>query len=141
MFDVSEVDEQHSQLISMLNRLNDAVKNSESREDIYRIIDDVIAFTHLHFATEEQLMIQSGYPEIESHKNMHTQLIQDALHLKGKLDYVGEEMFTEWFNHWPFSRVLAHIQYADMQVKDYVIHHGREGIGGRIQEPTATVNV
>ena len=124
MPDVLQINRQHRELINRLNRLNDAVKNRESREDIYRIIDDVIAFTRLHFATEEQLMLQSVYPEIESHRGLHMQLIQDALHLKGKLDYVGDEMFTEWFNHWPFSRVLAHIQYADRQVEDYISQSG-----------------
>jgi hemerythrin-like metal-binding protein len=124
MFDVSEIDQQHQELVNLLNRLNDAVKNNESREDIYRIIDDVIAFTRLHFATEEQLMIQSGYTDIEWHKDKHKQLIQDALHLKGKLDYVGEQLFTEWFNHWPFANVLAHIQYADKQIEDHIIQSG-----------------
>ena len=124
MFDVSVIHQQHRELINMLNRLNDAVKNNESREDIYRIIDDVIAFTRLHFATEEQLMIQSGYTDIEWHKDKHKELIQDALHLKGKLAYVGEEMFTDWFNHWPFARVLAHIQYADKQFEDQLLQSG-----------------
>lgn len=124
MFAVTLIDQQHRELVSMLNRLNDAVKNNESREDIYRIIDDVIAFTRLHFATEEQLMIQSGYTDIEWHKDQHKQLIQDALHLKGKLAYVGEEMFTDWFNHWPFARVLAHIQYADKQFEDQLLQSG-----------------
>jgi hemerythrin-like metal-binding protein len=124
MFAVTLIDQQHQELVSMLNRLNDAVKNNESREDIYRIIDDVIAFTRLHFATEEQLMIQSGYTDIEWHKDKHKELIQDALHLKGKLAYVGEEMFTDWFNHWPFARVLAHIQYADKQFEDQLLQSG-----------------
>ena len=124
MFNMSEIDQQHQELVSMLNRLNNAVKNNESREDIYRIIDDVIAFTRLHFATEEQLMIQSGYTDIEWHKDKHKELIQDALHLKGKLAYVGEEMFTDWFNHWPFARVLAHIQYADKQFEDQLLQSG-----------------
>ena len=30
-------------------------------------------------------------------------------------------MFTEWFNHWPFANVLAHIQYADKQFEDHII--------------------
>jgi len=121
MFDVPEIDQQHQKLVSMLNGLNEAVKNKESRNDIYRIIDDVIAYTCLHFENEEQLMAQAGYPEIEAHKDKHKQLVQEALHLKEKLDNVGEEMFTDWFNHWPFARVLAHIQYADTQIKDYIV--------------------
>jgi hemerythrin len=121
MFGVVEIDQQHLILVNMLNRLNDAVKNRESRKDIYRIIDEVISYTALHFATEERLMVQSDYPEIEWHKAKHKELIKDALHLKEKLDYVGEEMFSDWFNHWPFDRVLAHIQYADKQIEDHII--------------------
>ena len=126
MSDVSEIDQQHQVLVNMLNRLNDAVNIKESREDIYRIIDEVIAYTHLHFAAEEQLMIHSGYTDVEFHKDKHRQLMQDALHLKGKLADLGEEMFTDWFNHWPFTRVLAHIQYADKQFEEQLIQSGMQ---------------
>src|ERR1017187_4593672 len=121
MFEVQEIDQQHQELVSLFKRLNDAVKNNESRENIYRIIDDAIAFTRFHFATEEQIMLQSEYPEIEWHKDRHKHLIQDALNLKKKLDHVGEEMFTDWFNHWPFADVLAHIQYADKQIVEHIV--------------------
>lgn len=121
MIDISIIEHQHQELVGMLNTLNDAVKNNKSREEIFRVIDGVIAFTRLHFATEEQLMTQSGYADIDWHKEKHKELIKDALHLKGKLAYVGEEMFTDWFNHWPFARVLAHIQYADRQFEDHVL--------------------
>ncbi len=124
MLDAEVIDQQHRELVNMLNRLNDAVKKNESREDIYRIIDEVIAFTDFHFKTEEQLMVQSGYADIEWHKDKHRQLMQDALHLKEKLANVGEEMFTDWFNHWPFTRVLKHIQYADKQFEDLLLQNG-----------------
>lgn len=123
MTDAPEIEQQHQQLVSMLKNLNDAVKNHEPRSNIYRIIDDVIVFTRQHFATEERVMLQSGYPEINAHKDKHNQLIEEALHLKGKLDSVGDAMFTEWFNHWPFARVLAHIQYADKQIEEHIRQH------------------
>jgi len=121
MFNTQEIDQQHQELINKLNSLNNAVKSGEPREVIYRIIDDVISLTNKHFADEEQLMAHSGYSGIEWHKDRHQELIQDALALKKKLDYVGELMFTEWFNHWPFADVLAHIQYADKQIADHIV--------------------
>ncbi len=124
MSDASEIDQQHKVLVNMLNELNDAVRNKTSREDIYRIIDEVIAFTRLHFATEERLMAHSGYTDVEFHKEKHKQLMADALHLKGKLADLGDEMFTDWFKHWPFTRVLAHIQYADKQFEEQLLQNG-----------------
>ena len=120
---VPEIDQQHQELIRLLNRLNDAVKNRELRQKVYQIMDEIIVFTRRHFESEERLMFKAGYPEIEAHKEKHRQLVEEALHLKEKLDYVGDEMFTDWFNHWPFARVLAHIQYADEQIKDYIVRN------------------
>jgi hemerythrin len=126
MSDVSVINQQHLELVNMFNRLNDAVKNKKSREDIYRIIDEVIELTRLHFATEEKMMAQSGYADVEFHKEKHKQLMQDALHLKEKLADVGDAMFSDWFNHWPFTRVLAHIQYADKQFEEQLIREGKQ---------------
>jgi hemerythrin len=120
MTDVRIIDQQHQELINKLNRLNDAVKNNESREDVYRFIDEAISYTRFHFATEEQIMAECGYPVTEEHKEKHKQLVQDAIHLKDHLETVGKNMFSDWFIHWPFSRVLAHIKYADRQLEDYI---------------------
>jgi hemerythrin len=116
IFDATSIDQQHQELVNKFSRLNRAVKNYEKRENIYLLIHDVIVYTRLHFEFEERIMIQTEYLNIEWHRNQHEQLIQDALRLRKKLDYVGEEMFTDWFNHWPFAKVLAHIQYADRQI-------------------------
>lgn len=124
MSDVSEIDQQHQVLVNMLNTLNEAVMNRKPRDDIFLIIDEVIGYTQFHFATEERLMAHSGYTDVEFHKDKHKQLMQDALHLKEKLADLGEEMFTDWFKHWPFTRVLAHIQFADQQFEDQLRRNG-----------------
>jgi len=120
MFDVTVISQQHVELVSLFNKLNEAVKKNESRQDIYKIIEDIISLTCTHFADEEHLMVKSGYPEVNAHKKMHKELVGEALHLKGKFDYVDDETFTEWLNHWPFGRVLAHIQYADKQFDEHI---------------------
>ena len=124
MTDVAHIEHQHSELVSMFSKLNEAVKNNESRKVIYQIIDDVISFTRVHFADEEQLMVKAAYPEIESHKKMHKELIDEALHLKGKFDYVDEHAFRDWLTHWPLGRVLAHIKYADTHFEEYLAQKG-----------------
>jgi hemerythrin len=121
MFDMAEIDQQHRELVNIYDKLNDALKNHEPRKDIFRIIDDAISYTELHFATEEQLMVKSGYPLIEEHKNSHKELIKDARRLKDKLEFFGQNKFREWFNHWSFGNLLAHIQYGDKQIEDHII--------------------
>lgn len=120
MSGVPEIEQQHHELVNMLNKLNAAAKNNDPLESVERIIDDVISYTSFHFATEERLMVQAGYAEIEAHKDKHRQLIHDALKFKEKLRYIGEHEFVDWFNHWPFAKIHAHIVYADKQLEDYI---------------------
>jgi hemerythrin len=68
MVELAEIDQQHRELVNIFERLNDAVKNYEPRKDIFRIIDEAITYTEFHFATEEELMVNSGYPLIEDQR-------------------------------------------------------------------------
>ena len=126
MYGAPEIDEQHQELVAMFNKLDDAVKNHQPRETVYGIIDDIISFSSLHFATEEQLMGMYGYPELEAHSRKHKQLIDDARHFREKLNHVGEQDFLEWFHHWPFANILAHIQYADNQPREHINQGGAQ---------------
>ncbi len=120
MLDVAEIDRQHKELVEKFNRLHDAVSKRAPREQIYGIIDEIISYTRMHFEVEEQLMREAGYPMLEAHQAKHHELIRDTLRLRDKLDHVGEEVFTEWLDHWPFARVIAHIQHADHQLEDHI---------------------
>jgi hemerythrin-like metal-binding protein len=120
MFDMSEIEQQHREINNLLNTMNEAVKSHESRKEIYRIFDDVISYSELHFATEERLMVQSGFPETEAHKNYHKQLLTEARLFREKLHGIGEDVFREWFNHWYYANVVTHFLYADKQIEDYI---------------------
>jgi hemerythrin len=124
MLDVSDIDQQHKELVAKFVHLDEAVKGRAPRAEIFRIIDDIIAYTQMHFAAEEQVMKESHYPMLEAHQAKHRELVQDAQRLRGKLEQVGEQIFTDWLEHWPFARVLAHIQYADQQMEDHIFDGG-----------------
>ena len=124
MSGVAEIERQHHELVGMLNKLNEAARHDEPLERVERLIDEVIDYTRFHFAAEERLMEQSGYAEIDAHKEKHRQLVHDALKFKEKLRYIGEHEFVDWFNHWPFAKIHAHIVYADRQIEDHIAQQG-----------------
>lgn len=117
---MSEIEQQHLVLRSLLKTMNDAVTSHESRNDIYRIFDDVISYSELHFATEERLMVQSGFPETEAHKEFHKELLIEARLFRDTLDGIGEDTFREWFNHWYYANVVTHFLYSDKQLEDHL---------------------
>ncbi len=122
MPDTHEMIRQHHELIALCKELDEAVKRRQSRAEIYQIMDELIACTATHFEAEERLMAEAGYPELEGHKARHKELLERTRNFRRRLELYGEENFTEWFNHWPFPFILAHIQNGDHQIGDYIRH-------------------
>lgn len=81
---VTEIDDQHKELIKMLNKLNTAIHGGWGKETRKEVIDKLVEYTRVHFTTEESVMSIAGYPDVEAHKKKH----QDLL-LKVK-DYVNK---------------------------------------------------
>ena len=120
MFDMAEIDRQHRELVKLLKKMNEAVKGHKPRREIYRIFEEVISYTELHFATEEQLMAQTKFPETKAHKEHHKQLLKEAHLFMERLDDIDEHIFREWFNQWYYACVVTHLRYQDKQIEDHI---------------------
>ena len=86
---VKEIDDQHRQLIGMINRLHDAMVANKGRELQKEIVDEMVAYTEFHFATEEKYMRQFGYAGYFEHKKEHEQFTAEAAELKTRVDRGG----------------------------------------------------
>lgn len=122
MPDTQEMIQQHHELIGLCKKLEDAVRRRQPRAEIYQIMDELVTCTTQHFEAEERLMAEAGYPELEGHKAKHKELLERTRKFRKRLELYGEENFTEWFNHWPFPLILAHIQNGDHQIGDHIRH-------------------
>lgn len=72
---VKEIDNQHKKLINMINELNTAIQGGWGKEARKDVIDKLVEYTRVHFATEESVMSIAGYPDVEAHKKQHENLI------------------------------------------------------------------
>lgn len=68
---IPEIDQQHQELVALLNELHQAMGERRSAEALGGIIDGLVDYVATHFATEERYFDQSGYPEAEGHKAEH----------------------------------------------------------------------
>lgn len=65
------VDQQHRHLVSMLNQLHGVMRNGSREAEVRHILNDLIGYTRFHFASEEKLMAECGYPGIQEHVRKH----------------------------------------------------------------------
>ncbi|MDR2135146.1 MAG: hemerythrin family protein [Treponema sp.] len=66
-----KIDNQHKQLIRALNELIAASAGGQGREEIFRTLDFLTGYTIKHFADEEKMQIDCGYPDYLVHKRYH----------------------------------------------------------------------
>jgi hemerythrin len=72
---VDIIDEQHRQLVDLMNRLIDIKQNDQSGEGVVEALGEMTNYLGDHFDTEEQMMIDQGYPEIDSHREEHQNFV------------------------------------------------------------------
>lgn len=112
------IDDQHLVLLNLIRDFDDAINGKKEKITLEKIFEELINYIDYHFKAEENLLIESGYPDFDEHKKKHDQLISQALnfqekHKKGIPNLEAEIMIflTEW--------IVSHINKSDMA---YVSH-------------------
>ena len=109
---VRQFDDQHKKLVGMVNDLHDAMKEGKGKEVLEKILNGLIQYTSTHFAEEERLMKQHGYPDYEQHKKEHNQLVLQVLDLQ-KNHKEGKAILTQSVMTFLKDWLQKHIQGED----------------------------
>lgn len=113
---IPEIDQQHSRIVSLLNKLNAAVKKNEAPEVIARLFDDLIALVRAHFKTEDCLMEEHEYLGKDAHVNEHQRLVLELGYLKEKFILGSELLVLQSLKDW----LLNHVLLSDKQLADFL---------------------
>ena len=83
--EIAEIDRQHQKLFGLLNDLYEAMQDGQATEVVGKVLDRVIDYTVYHFAYEEKLLADAGYPEDAAHRAEHAKLAEQAKDLARRL--------------------------------------------------------
>ena len=117
---VEEVDEEHRELVRLVNTLNDLRKNKAPQEAVAQAFDNLISHTLHHFATEERLMEQHGYRGIDGHKLAHKRLVDEVIFFKTRAHQGIELLTLQAVKDWLFR----HIEHEDKAMGAYLVKRG-----------------
>ncbi|MES9969059.1 MAG: bacteriohemerythrin [Candidatus Thiodiazotropha sp.] len=107
---IDVIDGQHKQIVSYINKLDDA-RVTKNRVVIAKVIDDTVDYTVSHFGFEETLIEDAGYEFTRPHKRVHELFIKRVSEYKQRFDD-GEDIADDL--HGLLSRWLfSHIQNDD----------------------------
>jgi len=103
---IDEVDDEHKDLIDVINRLHDLLLADDAKLTVPAFFDRLLKGVTAHFALEERIMGESDYPELEAHRQDHDRLLDEirdlveAFRQAEEVDSVDLAMRLEpWFSH------------------------------------------
>jgi hemerythrin len=120
---VALFDEQHRQLIDMLNKMIRDPAAATRSETVADVLTDMTNYAQEHFKSEEDLMIEHGYPHLDEHRHQHHGFQEKAARLcfatvKGQTS-VPQELL-EYLQQW----LIRHILQVDMAFKPFFEQKG-----------------
>ncbi len=104
------IDQQHRYLFSLYNRLLEAFSNGSGYLIIDAAVEDLLAYTRVHFQEEESLMERAGYPHLEAHRAGHRRMI-------AQVEAFAEELERE-------QLILSHdlLMFVRTWLRQHILH-------------------
>jgi hemerythrin len=120
---IHSIDEQHKKLVALVNNLNDAMSSGKGQQIMGKILDDLVAYTKTHFATEERLMTTHTYPGYLIHKKEHDNLTQQVVSLHQDFKE-GKPVITVALTSFLKDWLGKHIKGTDQKYSPFLINKG-----------------
>ncbi len=120
---VALLDEQHKQIISMINLLFSDSEATVRSETISELLTRMTKYANDHFKTEEGLLEKNGYPQLFAHKEVHKTyrlkvlaLCQETMDHKASVPEGLLQYLMEWW--------VNHILKTDMKYRSFFMERG-----------------
>jgi hemerythrin len=120
---INDIDMQHKWLVSIMNKLCDAVNKKKGGKVISDIIKEMWNYANVHFDLEEKYFDEFHYEKADEHKAMHREfskkvqsLARDFEEGKESVPMDAISFLGEWF--------INHTQTADREYVPLFHAHG-----------------
>jgi len=111
------IDSQHHRIVEYINQVAHALK-THSNDEIRDVLNELVDYTLSHFAFEESLMEESGYPFCNAHKKVHRLFARRVSNFQQRAT-AGEDIAEELL-HVLKAWLINHIKCDDRDYADVV---------------------
>jgi hemerythrin-like metal-binding protein len=105
---IALVDEDHRQLIDLVNQLHDGMGANEEKAIVGTVLNALADYVVYHFKREERVMAACGYADLERHRSQHEAFADQV---------------QRWERHYREDRSAADSQKLLVFLKDWLARH------------------
>jgi hemerythrin len=119
---IPEIDAEHQNFILLVNKLNEAIVGRKDVEQIKYCMQSILIDAAKHFAHEEALFKQWGYPGTEEHAKKHAQVVLAMNNIMEHFERGGVDY--EWIEAGLKVKeaLINHLLHEDMKYRDYCLN-------------------
>ncbi|AKC85782.1 bacteriohemerythrin [Pseudoxanthomonas suwonensis] len=124
---IEVIDDQHRRIVSMVNQLHQA-RTGASPWVVGEVIDELVDYTLSHFAFEEELMEEAGYPFCAAHRRAHEVFTRRVGEYRLRYQ-AGEDVVDELeslLSRWLFNHIRNDDRAYSRQVRRHLDRFARE---------------
>jgi hemerythrin len=111
----AHIDDEHKHLFSLMDQLYEAMRNSQPREVVGALLDELVRQTEQHFAEEEVFMKKIGYADFAEHKTEHERLLRDVYEVQSRF-HAGAISITVSVSNYLAAWLKDHIKTQDQKL-------------------------
>lgn len=112
-----EIDAQHQHMAKLIQALAEAAQRKEGAGACLRHFDEYIQYTRFHFAHEESLMQEAGYPLLPAHHELHEKLIAQLVAMRGFIMEDDPKLIASDAFEW----LVVHIERNDRELGAFLL--------------------
>ncbi|MBI9108833.1 MAG: hemerythrin family protein [Spirochaetales bacterium] len=120
--EIKEIDDQHKELVRILQQTKDLQYTSENRKQIFGplIVKKLYHYASFHFSYEEEFMAKNKYEAIDEHREWHKVFVADINRLNEEYENASG-VLTEEIVFYLRDWIVDHILKEDKKYKDDII--------------------
>ena len=119
----ARIDFEHKIFLGLIQKLDREIEEGANLEKLMRTLFEIRKYAEFHFVSEENVMIDIGYPDLENHRRLHGLLID---HLKRFAEHAGggeipaEDILIflrDWYLHHTTTedtRISSHVKAGEI---------------------------
>lgn len=116
------MDAQHKAIMELfhetLNALGDGGQIKAARQLYGKLMDHI----RIHFATEENIMCEVGYPDFQRHQQEHNVLMIEAELVSRRLENDVNLVAARAAALFMWNLVVGHLTLSDIKLRDHLPH-------------------
>ena len=122
---IREIDDQHKELIAIINQVLKAFKDGENEKSIDLLLKQLREYTIYHFSSEEKYMEEIDFPDFNGHRQLHLRLKERVKTLQSARFHkedIGIDEIKSLLSKW----LIHHILHEDYKIVQHAKNAGEQ---------------